>query len=192
MTDGQPFRLADSVVVRREDLAQQPDLMNDAIRAEQVAHDSAPADSMREAVNRALTASYEPTGLILHPEDHRHVDCIEQVRNVPEDSLYRRANQMRIADAFGIPYWIAGVEGAKPPVKVRVRSFVSSLPRRVLTTIPGVTYRGPRETGEGWMNDAPAEPRVWLLGAHVGNYHIGTTPHDPWACGDDDCTEDHG
>lgn len=165
------------------------------LSAERAAHDPAPAelaDTMRQAVRAALTASYEPTGLILGHEDYRHIDATDKVARVPADDPYRRANQQRIADAYGIPGWMVGVEGAKAPLRLRARWAVRRIPRRLLTLLPLVTYHGPRETGEGWMNDQPAEPRVWMLGVHVGNYRIGTTPHDPWTCGDDECTEDHG
>lgn len=72
---------------------------------------------------------YEPSGIILHPDDWDYLTCTEQVANAAEP--YRRSNQMRIADAFGIPYWIAGVDGFKPPWRVRLRRLRLRLWRRL-------------------------------------------------------------
>lgn len=147
-----------------------------------------PLTTMRSAVNDVLHgttddtaaiqaaidhAHYEPTGLILHPLDHATVSID------PADSETVEAAK-RVADAFGVPYWTVGIPGYRPPLRVRARVWVRRLPRRVLSAVPGVTYRGyTRATGNDWYDDTPTEPRAWKWGAYVGRYRIGTPAPEP-------------
>lgn len=139
-----------------------------------------PAPIDREYMEKAqerLYAPYEPTGLVLHPRDFDHLDCVGKVENAAGEpgSPERVEMQKQIADAFGIPYWIAGVDGVKPPLMVRVRTFRRSLPgrgRRLLARLPLVYDYGYVARKGTWLYDGPTERRGrWWV--QIGPLRIG-------------------
>lgn len=165
----EPLRIAGHTVVPSDVVREAPASVRAVVEAEM-------AQAIHESLRAMRTASYEPVGLILHPRDEEIVYVHYAVATVSEDDPdLRRAAQAAIADAFGVPHWIAGVDGAKAPLRLRVRSWLRRAPRRALLAMPGVRYEY-RGTG-GWT-DPVLYPRAgrWFL--FVGNYVIGRLPNE--------------
>lgn len=124
------------------------DRFADLLASGTVTHDAPPTGAdMRAnifaAMARIESAPYRPTPpLVLHPFDYAAVKVADVTESDPQ---LRRDAQAQIADAFGVPHWIAGVDGAPVPFRVRVRRFRHRM-RRALRTIlcalPGVTDYG--------------------------------------------------
>lgn len=62
-------------------------------------------------------------------------ECRERVRDV-RPGRFRRANQMQVAETYGVPYWLAGVQGFRTPLLARWRAYVARRgPAPVLVTL---------------------------------------------------------
>jgi hypothetical protein len=131
--------------------------------------------TLASAANEAMRAQYEPTGLILHPIDHAVVRVHEVEAPTPEE---RVEAQKRIADAFGLPYWVAGVDGYRPPLRVRwhprnVARRARTRTRRLIGRLPGVYDYGYVPRKDTWMYEGSTERRGrWWV--QVGPFRVGT------------------
>lgn len=104
------------------------------------------AEAVRAAIGAALSAEYEPTGPVLHPRDAPTVQAHDQISREPRVEMQRA-----IADAYGVPHWMVGVEGARVPLAVRLKR----LRRRVWGRLTLARWRAERAAArddEGWWD----------------------------------------
>jgi hypothetical protein len=172
------IRYPHSLRLPREAMVQQPDLMS-MLSAEMMrpgtidwgepkADPPSLADAVRASAHEAMTARYEPTGLILHPLDHALV-------GIDPDNPKSIETAKRVADSFGVPYWAVGIPGYRAPLWRRVRAWVRRVPRRALTALPLVERPGRRYTGPEWFGET-RDPRAGRWFIHIGYYRVGSAP----------------
>ena len=134
-------------------------------------------DAVTAAVRRIMDATYEPTGVVIHPIDHGKLRIAELNRTEPDPEV-RRITGEQIAAAFDVPLWMMGVEGYRPPLRVRLRA----LPRRARAAVRRTLFRLPGvdafvDYDDGWHRPLPRGGRWWI---RVGTIQLGHRPEEEW------------